>query len=357
VFYIEDQKEFSYDNLIQDVSSGQYRNVFSSFVGEIINNEDLNLSSYKMKTNASSIKINSKQDLLKKIRESNSNIILETSGTTGEPKLIKHKISDIIGNCKISNDKSVWLFTYNKFHMGGIQVFLQAIINGDTLVDGYKLSKEKTLSSIEDNLVTNISATPTFYRMLMPIDKKFYNVKRITLGGEKSNSSLISDLRNIFPNCKINNIYATTETGAVLFSKTNVFKLNQRTKIDNNELLVLLPNNQWYNTGDIVSIQPDGSFVFNGRNKKIINLGGRNVNPSEIEELLKDNPNIVDAVLYSKTNSLLGNVLCSDVVLKNEMTKNEIKDYLSGFVEEYKIPRIINFKKRLKVSENNKVIV
>jgi acyl-coenzyme A synthetase/AMP-(fatty) acid ligase len=236
-------------------------------------------------------------------------------------------------------------------------VFLQAIINGDTLVDGYKLSKEKTLSSIEDNLVTNISATPTFYRMLMPIDKKFYNVKRITLGGEKSNSSLISDLRNIFPNCKINNIYATTETGAVLFSKTNVFKLNQRTKIDNNELLVLLPNNQWYNTGDIVSIQPDGSFVFNGRNKKIINLGGRNVNPSEIEELLKDNPNIVDAVLYSKTNSLLGNVLCSDVVLKNEMTKNEIKDYLSGFVEEYKIPRIINFKKRLKVSENNKVIV
>jgi acyl-coenzyme A synthetase/AMP-(fatty) acid ligase len=118
VFYIEDQKEFSYDNLIQDVSSGQYRNVFSSFVGEIINNEDLNLSSYKMKTNASSIKINSKQDLLKKIREKNSNIILETSGTTGEPKLIKHKISDIIGNCKISNHKSDSLVTYNKFHMG-----------------------------------------------------------------------------------------------------------------------------------------------------------------------------------------------------------------------------------------------
>ena len=130
---------------------------------------------------------------------------------------LKAKDADIIiagGQESMTNcDKNVMLKdglidVYNKYHMGGIQVLLQAFRNGSTIIDAYKKDRQYTLNSILKYEVTNISATPTFYRMLLPIDKKYYSVNRITVGGERIDSNTIGLIKVMFPNAKINNIYA-----------------------------------------------------------------------------------------------------------------------------------------------------
>ena len=345
----------TYKEVVKLINEGKCGNFFCSFIADIVGNKCIDLSSYKMnrdKNNISDI-----NDLKNKFANSKARIIMKTSGTTGKPKTTTHNISDLLKNTRQSDAPKVWLFTYNKYHMGGIQVLLQAFRNNSTIIDVYKKDRQYTLNSLLKYEVTNISATPTFYRMLLPIDRKYCSVNRITVGGERTDSSTIGVIKTMFPNAKINNIYATTETGAVLFSKDDKFKINDKIKIKDGILHIVLENDQLHCTGDLVEIQEDGRFVFSGRNSSIINIGGNNVNPYEVEDILKEHSFIKEAVVYGKKNTLLGNVLCCDVVLLQNLTQQEIKKHLEKNIEEkYKIPRMIKIKDSIKISETNKAI-
>lgn len=345
----------TYEELVKLINEGKCGNFFCSFIADIVGNKCIDLSSYEMNKDKNNILDVS--DLKNRFINSKAKIMMKTSGTTGKPKTITHNISDLLKNTRQSDTPKVWLFTYNKYHMGGIQVLLQAFRNGSTIIDAYKKDRQYILNSILKYEVTNISATPTFYRMLLPIDKKYYSVNRITVGGERTDSNTIGVIKVMFPNAKINNIYATTETGAVLFSKDDKFTLNDKIKIKDGILHIVLENEQLHCTGDLVEIQKDGRFTFSGRNSSIINVGGNNVNPYEIEDVLKEHPFVKEAVVYGRKNKLLGNVLCCDVVLLQSLTQQEIKKHLEKNIEEvYKIPRIIKIKDSIKISETNKAI-
>ena len=93
------------------------------------------------------------------------------------------------------SSNSTWLFTYNNRHMGGVQVLLQAIINLDCIVDVYKKDRNFILKQIDKMKVTHISATPTFYRMLLPFEKVYENVSRVTVGGERSDTKTIKFIK------------------------------------------------------------------------------------------------------------------------------------------------------------------
>ena len=70
--------------------------------------------------------------------------------------------------------------------MAGLQVFFQAFENQNTLVNVFSLARNEVYSLIEKYSVTHISATPTFYRLLLPFEKEYSSVQRITFwGGEK----------------------------------------------------------------------------------------------------------------------------------------------------------------------------
>ena len=282
---------------------------------------------------------------------------MKTSGTTGKPKTIEHEILFLLGNTKPTRGGNIWLFTYNKLHMGGIQVLLQAIINNDTLVNAYRKDRDFIIKRIRECGVTNISATPTFYRLLLPIESPLEDVKRVSIGGERTDEYTVEIIRKMFPKAKINNIYATTEAGAVLFSKNEKFKINDRVCIKDGILYVLTAEGISQKTGDLVELVGDGEFVFSGRNTDIINIAGNNVNPFEIEDILKSNNLIGDAVVYSKNHKLLGNVLACNLVLLGEFPKQQIRDFLKEMIDEkYKIPRIIKILKSIEMSETNKAI-
>ena len=167
-------------------------------------------------------------------------------------------------------------------------------------------------------------------------------------------------LKEIFPNAKIINIYASTEVGTLLISHNEIYEipndLREFIKInEDSELIVhssLLANlenfnGEWYNTKDKVKKIDENKFKFIGRSNEGINVAGYVVYPNEVEEIINELDEIDDCRIYCKGNKLIGNLLCIDVKVNDryhsldvKFIKQKIMEHLMGRVQKWKIPRI-----------------
>ena len=83
----------------------------------------------------------------------------------------------------------------------------------------------------------------------------------------------------------------------------------------------------WLHTGDIGEILPDGNLKITDRKKEIIvNLGGDNISPSKIENLLCLNDKILQSFVYGDKK----NYLVALIVSQSEQNINEIKKYIDN---------------------------
>lgn len=298
-------------------------------------------------------------EIILSIKNLNWKLWLFTSGTTGLPKKVCHTFTTLGRNVRSNKHHSedIWAFAYNMAHMAGIQVLLQALINHNEIVYVFESSPKETIIDLQKYHCTHISATPTFYRNIIPYLKSgIFSLKSITIGGEGYDENLIKLLLKYIPKAKINNIYASTETGSLLNSSGKYFFIPDKFKnliriSPQNELLVhrsLLGNfkldNEWYNTHDIVN-ENNGALFFVSRQNDLINVGGYKVNPLEVEDLIEKIDGVLDCVVKGKSNSVLGNILIANVVLDKNINEKKIKhEIIIGLrdkLQSFKIPRII----------------
>lgn len=319
--------------------------------------------------------ISSVEVMLQYLLHSGSEVTIFTSGTTGQPKRVVHTIHSLIRNVRISAGFAgqTWGFAYNPTHMAGLQVFFQVIANLGTFVNVFTKSREQILQAISEYQITHISATPTFYRLLLPFEKQFTTVERVTMGGEMSDRKLHETIRQLFPNAKLNNIYASTEAGALFAAKGENFQIPDNIKgkirIEENELLIhqsLLGKSDsfqlsadYYHTGDLVEWVDSelGLFRFKSRKNELINVGGYKLNPHEIEEALLAVDGVNEALVFGKSNSVLGNILCAEIK-KDErslLTEQDIRKILSVKLQDFKIPRIIKFVSGFTLTRTGKI--
>ena len=301
----------------------------------------------------------------------NAQITFFTSGTTGRPKKVSHRLQSITRFVKRESrhTSDIWGFAYNPTHIAGVQVFFQALLNKNKIVRLFGLSIDEIFDTIEKEKITHISATPTFYRMLILRSVSFDFVKRITSGGEKFDKKTSSLLAKIFPNAKITNVYASTEVGTLFASQDDIFVVKDEVKnlikIVDNELLLhesllgqtadLSRTGQWYETGDLVEVIAENplSIKFVSRQGEMINVGGYKVNPSEVEDTILSLESVSQVRVFGKKNSVLGNVICAEVVAKS-LDEKSIRDYLKTRLQEFKIPRIIKFVEDIKLTRTLK---
>jgi len=304
-----------------------------------------------------SVKLKSKEDLIKRVESSKSIITIFTSGTTGLPKRVTHTINSLTRMVRMGDRHSnkTWALAYNPSHIAGVQVILQALLNGNTIVNIYNNSTQQSDLLLDKYQVTHISATPTFYRMLVSSGKVQITVERCTLGGEKSDKIILNKIIEKFPKAKLNNIYASTEFGSILVSKNDAFSIPEEikslVKIKKNQLIIhssLIADDEfisdeWYSTGDIVEFidKKNKLFRITGRISEIINIGGYNVNPIEVEESILSLNYIESVRVYGRDNSVMGKILCADIKSDIQIQVPEIRKILASKLQPFKIPRII----------------
>lgn len=99
----------------------------------------------------------------------------------------------------------------------------------------------------------------------------------------------------------------------------------------------------WFRTGDIVSIDDDGFVTIVDRIKELIITGGFNVSPSEVEEALRNYPDILDAAVVGLPSDRNGEDVVAAIVLRPgvELSVDDIRTHVRAILTPYKVPRRI----------------
>ncbi|NEU32310.1 acyl--CoA ligase [bacterium LRH843] len=326
------------------------------------------------------LELNSVEDLFKLIEHSKDTWSLTSysSGTTGTPKKVTHTMETLGRMTKIDDrfHGNIWAFAYNPTHFAGIQVFLQAFFNKNTMIYLFDAERNTMNRQLISYQVTNISATSTFYRNLIPfLDTTVSSLKTVTLGGEKFDSKLLTPLSTYFPHATFKNIYASTEAGSLFKGKNETFMIEEKYKnyiktTSDNELLIhesLLGtvdksklNNGWYHTGDMIEFIDERNFRFVSRQSDLINIGGYNVNPHEIEEKIMGIDGVIDVLVIPRANAVTGNILTAEVIKaehhSDQVLRRKIIAELSSSMQKWKIPQMIKFVTGLNQSRTGKKV-
>jgi malonyl-CoA/methylmalonyl-CoA synthetase len=79
----------------------------------------------------------------------------------------------------------------------------------------------------------------------------------------------------------------------------------------------------WFQTGDL-SVEEDGFYRLLGRlNQDIIKTGGHKVSALEIEEVLREHPDINDATVVSIHDDVWGEIICAAVIPRTELLSDD----------------------------------
>jgi len=117
----------------------------------------------------------------------------------------------------------------------------------------------------------------------------------------------------------------------------------------------------WYNTNDLAKIDEDGNIHLMGRASDMINRGGQNIYPIEVENILRTHPKVDDICIIPMPDPLLGSRACACVVPREgeSFTFEEMVEWLEKEkMAKYKRPErleIINQLPRLPAGKVDKV--
>jgi len=101
----------------------------------------------------------------------------------------------------------------------------------------------------------------------------------------------------------------------------------------------------WFHTGDIGVVFENNYIQLKDRLKDIIISGGENISTIEIENVLFQHPDILDAAVVGKNDKKWGEVPCAFITVKknSSITEQEVIDFCRSNMAKFKIPKKIIF--------------
>jgi long-chain acyl-CoA synthetase len=296
-------------------------------------------------------------------------LVLFSSGSTGEPKAIVHNFNKILEKYKNPKPPKKMINFLLFDHIGGINTLLYNLSTGGVNIIIANRLPNTVLQTIEKYQVEVLPTSPTFLNMLILAESyKDFNLsslKIISYGTEIMPAITLKKLNDIFPNAKLIQTYGLSEIGIVQTKSKNStslwFKIEDdsvKTRVVDNMLEIKsnssmlgylnAPNpfseDGYLKTMDLVEV--DGEYIkILGRNSEIINVGGQKVYPADVENILVQMPNIVDVVVKSEPNAILGNIVIAKFNISSNETTDELKkrmrEFVKGKLESYQIPQKI----------------
>lgn len=114
----------------------------------------------------------------------------------------------------------------------------------------------------------------------------------------------------------------------------------------------------WLYTGDMGRVDEDGYLYISGRKKELIIVGGMNVYPREIEEVIEQLPAVAEVAVIGCQDALRGETPVAFVVPKpgQTLTETEVVNYCRERLATYKVPSRVIFRDQFARNATGKII-
>lgn len=332
-------------------------------------------------------------------------IILYTSGTTGKPKgaMLTHKnlysnAQDVADYLKMNHEDRV-ITALPMFHVFCLTVSLNApLLSGATLLIVPRFSPKEIFHIAKEYAATVFAGVPTMYNFLFqypegnPEDLK--TLRLCISGGSSLPVALLKNFEEKF-NVLVSEGYGLSEASPVTCfnpldrprkpGSIGTSILQVENKVVNElgeevpvgevgELIVRGPNvmkgyykmpeesgaalrDGWLYTGDLARVDEEGYFYIVDRKKDLILVGGYNVYPREVEEVIYNHPDVVEVAVFGVPEPNQGEAVISYVVSKNpNLTAEHLLAYCREHLAKYKIPSSIEFIDELPKNTTGKIL-
>ena len=340
--------------------------------------------------------------------DSDTAVVLHTSGTTGTPKGAELTHGSLGSNQEVilrrlvkMTDEDVVLACLPLFHVFGMTCAMNAAIAaGAGLSLMARFDPAKAIERIRRDRVTVLEAVPTMYSALLSVADQFpsdatASLRTCVSGGAALPVAVLNDFEKAF-DAMILEGYGLSETSpAVTFNHPDAERRagSIGTPIEGVQVRLVDPDGKevptgtageiqvkgpnvmkgywnlpdataeaikdgWFSTGDIAVADKDGYFYVVDRKKDLIIRGGYNVYPREVEEALHEHPAVAAVVVIGIPHESLGEEVGAAVVLKDGASAEpeELKQFVKGRVAAYKYPRRIWFVDSLPTGPTGKLL-
>jgi long-chain acyl-CoA synthetase len=339
--------------------------------------------------------------------ESDTAVILYTSGTTGTPKGAELTHANLARNAEVSRQlfgigpQSVILGSLPLFHSFGQTCTLNAtLLAGGTVTLLPRFDAGQVLEIVQRDRVTVFMGVPTMYNALLnhPERERFdaSSLRVCVSGGASLPVELLHGFEEAF-GCSILEGYGLSETSPVAsFNHPGAERKpgSIGTPVDGVEMKLVDPDGDdvplgevgeilirghnvmkgywrkpeataeaisadgWFASGDLARMDEDGYFFIVDRKKDLIIRGGYNVYPREIEEVLYSHPAVREAAVVGVPHPELGEEIGAAVALKPgaEATADELRDFVKEQIAAYKYPRLVWFVEELPKTATGKIL-
>ena len=297
-------------------------------------------------------------------------LILFTSGSTGTPKAVQLTERNLIESATAWHEQlqftrnDIYLNCLPMHHIGGISIFIRSFIYGFSSYQLNGFNIDAISNIIESKHITLISMVPTMiHRLLENVNNELpKSLRGIIVSGGPSSESLMN--RCITHDVPIYKSYGMTETSSGVcgfwlhnhpskYESVGLPFSKMKFKLIDSVLLVSGPTimdgyfgeepiQSWLDTGDFASIDDEGFIYINMRRDDRIVMGGENVNPKEVEDILLSHPQITFAKVYGEPDEDWGQMVVAEI--STDLQTNEINEWVSGKISEYKIPKVYYLK-------------
>ena len=338
---------------------------------------------------------------------------LFTSGTTGTPKaaLLRHEhlVSYILGSVEFmgADPDEATLVSVPPYHIAGISAVMSSI---------YACRRQVQLANFEPTLwvelcrtegVTNAFVVPTMLTRIIDVLEQeasvaeaFPALKAIAYGGGKMPIPVIERALALMPHVNFTNAYGLTETSSTitlldpddhreaisdpalrprLGSVGKALPAIELEIRDEEGLVVsagtpgeiyvrgpqvsgeydgksVLDSEGWFPTRDAGYLDEGGYLFLSGRADDVIVRGGENISPGEIEDLLLERDEIVDAAAVGMASEEWGESVALALVVKSAVTDSEIKDYIREHLRSSRVPEKVLIVEELPYNETGKLL-
>lgn len=339
--------------------------------------------------------------------DSDTAVILYTSGTTGKPKGAELTHGNLSTNAATTVDtlievgpEDVILGCLPLFHVFGLTCGLNAAVKAASLLTLVpRFEATKVLQVLARDRVTVLEGVPTMYAAMLHSpdadNTDMSSLRTCITGGAAMPVEILKAFEQKF-DCEIYEGYGLSETapiacfnqpghqrrpgtigipvrgcalrivgddgedvpegvpGEIAIQGENLMKGYWNRPEATAEAI---PDG-WFRTGDIAIRDRDGYYTIVDRKKDLIIRGGYNVYPREVEEVLYEHPCVAEAAVIGIKHADLGEEIGAAVALKHGASAEaeELKTFVRGRLAAYKYPREIWFVDSLPKGPTGKIL-